>query len=270
MSLLGGPWWLTAPLLGWAAMALVMGALWWLQRRTADAGLVDVGWTAGVGALAVCYASLGDGPLPRRVLVAVMAGLWSLRLLHHLLSDRVLKGREDGRYHALREAWGDHFQARIFWFFQAQAPLAVLFSLPALVAVGSARPALDWLDAAGALLWLVAWAGEAAADRQLAGFRSNPANRGRTCRVGLWRYSRHPNYFFEWLGWWSYALVAAGASGWWITLAAPMLMLLFVLKITGIPPTEARALASRGDDYRAYQRTTSAFIPWFPKREEAG
>jgi steroid 5-alpha reductase family enzyme len=247
-------------------MSATMTVLWWLQRRTRDAGVVDVGWTAGVGALAVWYSTFGAAPPTRRILVAVMVGLWSLRLVTHLLTDRVLVGREDGRYLALRKAWGDRFQGRIFWFFQAQAGLAVLFSLPALIAVESTRPPLDWFDLTGGLVWLVAWAGEAAADRQLARFRADPTNRGRTCRRGLWRYSRHPNYFFEWLGWWSCTLVAVGGKGWWITVAAPLLMLLFVLKITGIPPTEARALASRGDDYREYQRTTSSFVPWFPKK----
>ncbi len=94
-----------------------------------------------------------------------------------------------------------------------------------------------------------------------------PANRGRTCRRGLWRYSRHPNYFFEWLHWWAYALIAWGAAFVWVTVAAPFVMLVFVLFISGIPPTEARALASRGEDYRRYQRETSAFFPWFPKAE---
>ena len=184
-----------------------------------------------------------------------------------VLSDRVLEGPEDGRYQRLRESWGERFQARMLVFFQGQALLAVLFSLPPLVAMGAVRPRLDLLDAAGALLWLAAVGGEVLADRQLAAHRADPANRGRTCRRGLWRYSRHPNYFFEWLHWWAYALIAWGAPFFWVTVAAPFVMLIFVLFISGIPPTEARALASRGEDYRRYQRSTSAFFPWFPKPE---
>ena len=105
------------------------------------------------------------------------------------------------------------------------------------------------------------------ADRQLVRFKRRPESRGKTCREGWWRYSRHPNYFFEWLHWWSYVALAAGSSYWWVTLLAPAAMLHFLLNVTGIPPTEAQALASRGEDYRQYQRTTSVFIPWFPKKE---
>ena len=116
-------------------------------------------------------------------------------------------------------------------------------------------------------VWLLAVGGEVLADRQLAVWRANPAHRGRVCRAGLWRYSRHPNYFFEWLHWWSYPLLAWGSPEWQLTLLGPALMLYTLLKVTGIPYTEQQALASRGDDYRAYQHSTSAFIPWFPKKE---
>ena len=108
--------------------------------------------------------------------------------------------------------------------------------------------------------------GETAADRQLEKFREDPSQRGRTCRAGLWRYSRHPNYFFEWLMWMAYALFAIGSPPWgWLTLGCPAVMLYLLFKVTGIPATEAQALRSRGDDYRQYQQTTNIFVPWFPK-----
>jgi len=251
---------------GWLAVALVMAVLWGVQRRTGDAGIVDAAWAGGIGALAVFYSLAGDGLPARRLLIAAMAGAWSLRLALYILRDRVLRGEEDGRYQALRESWGAGFEGRMFWFFQAQGLLSLLFSLPALVAMSSHRAALGPVDAAAVAVWLVAVTGETLADRQLAAFRADPANRGTTCRKGLWRYSRHPNYFFEWLHWWAYAVAAIGAAAWWLAAAAPLVMLVFILFVTGIPPTEARALRSRGDDYRDYQRTTSAFIPWFPKR----
>jgi steroid 5-alpha reductase family enzyme len=109
--------------------------------------------------------------------------------------------------------------------------------------------------------------GEWTADRQLARFRADPANRGKTCRAGLWRSSRHPNYFFQSLFWWTFVLLSVGAPHAWLTLISPLIILFLILKVTGIPPTEERALQSRGEDYRAYQRTTSAFIPWFPRRD---
>jgi steroid 5-alpha reductase family enzyme len=122
------------------------------------------------------------------------------------------------------------------------------------------------MDAAALFIGALAVVGESIADGQLARFRADPANRGRTCREGLWRYSRHPNYFFEWIHWWAYVPLAASSAWWPATLAGPALMLFFILYVTGIPPTEERALLSRGDDYREYQRTTSAFFPWFPRR----
>lgn len=247
-----------------ALMATVMVALWVVQRRTGDAGVVDVGWTYGVGASAILFALLSDGTPARRVLVAALVALWSLRLGTYILRDRVLSGDEDGRYQELRASWGDRFQRRIFWFFQAQGVLAVLFALPALAAMESRRGGPGWIDMAGVAVWLFAITGESVADRQLARHRADPANRGRTCRRGLWRWSRHPNYFFEWLHWWSYAIIAVASPLWWIAVAAPLVMLVFILFVTGIPPTEARAVASRGDDYREYQRTTSAFVPWPP------
>lgn len=256
---------LLGPAIAAIVMVVVMTGLWVLQRRIRDAGVVDVGWTYGVGVSAVILAAASPGVLERRILVACLVVGWSLRLGTYILRNRVLSGDEDGRYADLRDRWGDTFQQRIFWFFQTQGLLAVLFALPALAAMMSRRHDLGWFDAAGVVVWLIAIAGEALADRQLARHRADPANRGRTCRRGLWRYSRHPNYFFEWLHWWSYAVIAVGGPLWWIAIAGPLVMLVFIVAITGIPPTEARALASRGDDYRDYQRTTSAFVPWFPR-----
>ena len=251
---------------GWLVMAAVMLGLWLVQRRSRDAGVVDVGWAWGVGALAVAWAALADGLPERRLLVALLAGLWAARLGWHVLSDRVLAGPEDGRYARMREEWGESFDRRMLFFFQLQAVLAVVFALPALVAATVDRPHLGLLDAVGAAVWLTAIGGEWLADRQLARHKADPANRGRTCRRGLWRYSRHPNYFFEWLHWWAYAVIAVGSPWWWVPVAAALLMLVLILFVTGVPPTERRALESRGDDYRRYQQETSVFVPWFPKR----
>jgi steroid 5-alpha reductase family enzyme len=251
--------------IGWTLVALLMAVLWFVQRAHQNAGVVDVGWAAALGLLAALYALIGDGAPAYRVLVVVLAGLWSVRLTLHVYFDRVRGKGEDGRYQTLRTRWGEQAQSRFMVFFQAQALLAVLLSLPFVVIVNIDDRQLDeWVYVAIGL-WVLAIIGETIADRQLAAFRADAANRGMTCRCGLWRYSRHPNYFFEWLYWWTYVIIAIGNTFWWATLLGPALIAFFLFKVTGIPATEAQALLSRGDDYREYQRTTSAFVPWPPK-----
>ncbi len=238
-----------------------MAVGWLRQRRTRNAGIVDVLWAASLGLLALAYAVLGDGWEPRRALVAGMAGLWSLRLTLHL-ARRVRDESEDGRYAKLREELGARFDRWMLVLFQAQALLASVLSLVFLVPALSSERGWRTLDALAVAVWIVAFAGETLADRQLRAWRADPAHRGRTCRAGLWSWSRHPNYFFEWLHWIAYALLCTGLTFGWMAWLAPALMLFLMLRVTGIPPTEARALLSRGDDYREYQRTTSAFFPW--------
>lgn len=247
----------------WAASAAVMIILWARQLKTANANAVDVAWSALIGVHAIVLAVLGDGDVARRAALAVVAGGWSLRLAAYLFLTRIRgEAVEDGRYRTLRATWS---RGVFFVFYQAQALLTVVLAVPfALIAANPAAGLLP-LEIAGIALWVAALIGETIADAQLHRFRRDPAHHGRTCRAGLWRYSRHPNYFFEWLIWCATALVALAAPGGWVALAAPAMMLFFILRITGIPPTEAQALVSRGEDYRDYQRTTSAFFPRRPQ-----
>ena len=250
-----------------AGSALIMLALWALQLRTKDAGVVDVAWAGCLGLSAILASITGEGELARRILIGVIGGIWGLRLASHLLFDRVLKGPEDGRYQMMREQFGPRINPIMLAFFEAQALLVVILCAPFLLAASAADPAPTLSDILGAALWLVGITGETTADRQLVRFKRDPANSGKVCDVGLWRYSRHPNYFFEWLMWCAFAIVALPADYGWLGLSAPALILLFVLKLTGIPPTEARAIRSRGEAYRRYQWTTSAFFPWFPRED---
>ncbi len=252
--------------LGLAGLVLLMAALWLVQRRTGNAGIVDVGWALGLGLSALFYAAAAPGDPGRRLRVGLMGGLWGLRLAAHLFMDRVLGHPEEGRYVKLRQDTAPNAQRFFFLFFQAQAALAALLSYPFLAAACDRAQLFRPIDGIAALLWAASLALESLADRQLAAFKSDPANRGRTCRDGLWRYSRHPNYFFEWLIWCAFALLALGSPLGWIALLAPASLLYLVLFVTGIPPTEAQAIRSRGDDYRRYQRETSPFVPWFPRR----
>jgi steroid 5-alpha reductase family enzyme len=253
-----------APMLlhGFLASFIFFTLLWLVQVIRQDAGVVDIGWTAGVGAMAVYLAVTGEGWLPRRILLGSMAGIWALRLVLYILKDRILSEKEDSRYQRLRAHWGDKANRRFFLFFTSQSLLVVLFALPFLPGVNNPGSSLSVFDLMAGVLWIVAMGGEWRADLQLARFRNNPANAGKVCRDGFWNYSRHPNYFFEWLHWFAYVLLAIGSGGFWLALIGPAAMYLFLMKLTGIPHVEREALAKRGEDYRKYQETTPILIPW--------
>lgn len=245
----------------------VMTVVWIVSVRIRNAGIVDVAWSALFGLLALIYGFLGDGDVVRRAIAAALMILWSVRLAGYL-GRRVLGHleTEDPRYAALRAKWGAAANRNMLFFFLFQGVTNVLLSVPVLIAVQNPRPGLRIVEVAGIALWVVALLGESIADAQLARFRRDPANRGRVCTAGLWGYSRHPNYFFEWLIWCAFFLFALGSPYGWVAAYCPVLMLWFLYKVTGIPATEEHSLQSKGEEYRRYQRTTSAFVPWFPKR----
>lgn len=248
-------------LIGSVVALAVMTVMWLIQLKTRNAGIVDVAWAGNLGLLAVLYAWFGEGNLLRSGLLIAMVVLWSLRLTVYLFKRNV--GREEeGRYQYLRQVWQPYLNVKFLLFFWAQGILDVILSLPFLLVCLNPAPALAVPEFAGMLLWLVAFTGEVVADRQLQRFKENPENSGKVCQVGLWRYSRHPNYFFEWLIWVSYFIFALGSPFGFIAAISPLLMLFFILKVTGIPPTEAQSLRSKGEAYRQYQKTTSAFVLW--------
>lgn len=253
-------------LLVWLGSAATMALLWAAQLRTRNAGIVDAGWSACLGGAAVASAFLGEGAVERRFLVGALGGVWGARLAWHLLVDRVLGRPEEGRYVTLRGNWSPHADRAFFVFYQFQALSVGILALPFALASADTETPLRLADWAALVLWGAGWSGEAVADRQLRAFKAERRNRGRTCRSGLWAVSRHPNYFFEWVQWCAFALLASGAAWGWLGWLAPLAILYLVLFVTGIPPTEAQAVKSRGDDYRRYQAEVSPFVPWFPKR----
>jgi steroid 5-alpha reductase family enzyme len=252
-------------------LAAAMSVAWLIQRGTNNAGWVDVVWTFALGAAGVVYAlyPLDRGaPTGRQCAVALFAACWSLRLGLHI-ARRTSHGAEDVRYAQFRRDWGDAFQSRLFWFLQIQAAAAALLAGSMLLAARAPMP-LTGPDAIAVGISALSITGEAVADRQLRRFRSDPANPSRVCDVGLWGWSRHPNYFFEWLGWVAYPLFAIdphGAYPWgWFALSAPVFMYWLLVHVSGIPPLERQMLHSRGDAFRDYQARVSAFIPFPPAR----
>jgi steroid 5-alpha reductase family enzyme len=254
---------------GAAIVASMMFILWLIHLLIHNAAIVDVGWAAGLGLLAIFYASVAPGYSARRYAIATMAAIWSFRLAIYLLFARIIGHPEEGRYVELRQNWKTHLPLRFFFFFQFQALLDLVLSLPFLLACLDAHAPLGLYEKIGGAIWIFGIVGEAVADAQLADFKKDPASKGKTCRAGLWNYSRHPNYFFEWTIWVGYAVFCIASPWGWLGMISPALILYFLLRLTGIPATEAQALRSRGEEYRQYQRTTSAFIPWFPKKDHA-
>jgi len=239
---------------------LIMTALWLLGIRNRNFSYVDIGWSGNFALLALLYAAFAPGWEMRKWIIAAMYALWSVRLAAHL-AKRIVGEPEEGRYVELRQRWATNLNAKFFGFFQLQALLNVILAMPLLIASLNPKPSLHVLEAAGVAIWLIGLTGESIADGQLAAFKRDASNHGRVCDVGLWRYSRHPNYFFEWTIWIGYAAFALASPWGWLALAMPALMLHFLINVTGVKATEEQALRSKGESYRDYQRRTSMFVP---------
>jgi len=252
-------------LIATAVVAVLMVILWAIHFPIHNAAIVDAGWAGGLALIGILYSVEGAGWLPRRLLIGFMAGMWGLRLAAYLTKTRVIGHPEEGRYQEIRRNWKTNIGFKFLLFFEAQAILCVVLSVPFLLAAMNPSVGFEWYEYLGVVIWAMSIIGESMADAQLAAFRRKPESKGKTCRDGLWHYSRHPNYFFEWFVWIGYALVGLGAAYGWLGFISQAFILYFLMRVTGIPATEAQALRSRGDDYREYQRTTSPFIPWFPK-----
>lgn len=256
------------------ASSLVMAGIWLASIRGAKSGWVDATWSFLVGAAGVTVALAQVENWPgvgeRQTLVAIVVALWSLRLGVHIVR-RTMSGGEDPRYAALKEEWGEGWKGRMFSFLQIQAAAVFLLSTTIFLAARNPVPGMQWSDFAGIAVLLIAVAGEGIADAQLSAFRNDPANKGKVCDSGLWGLSRHPNYFFQWLGWAGYAVIAIGPNGsWacgWAALAGPIFMYWLLTRASGIPPLEDHMMRSRGQAYARYRRRVNAFWPG-PSRQE--
>ena len=248
-------------------MTVVMLVGWFFQRAAHNGGWTDVFWTYGTGVVCA-VAALVPGGLPgnpywRHVLVAAMVAIWAGRLGTYV-AIRVANSKEDARYAAMREEAGASFQRQMFRLLIVQGPVTALLSIAILFAARQPAPGFRFLDLLGVAIMFGAIAGEGWADEQMKRFKRDPANHGKVCDVGLWGWSRHPNYLFELLGWFAYpAIGLTFANGWsLLSFIAPVLMFLVLRYATGVPPLEAAMLRSKGDAYRRYQeRVPGAILP---------
>lgn len=226
---------------------------------------VDAFWAIGIG-LTSLFFLLSQNPGPKGIAAALLIGAWAARLGLHL-SKRIARHHpeEDSRYIKLREVWAGRENRSFFWFFQGQAISVFLLALPFYLIASDPDPAFGPFAIAGALVALAGLIGETVADKQMTAFKAADPDPKSVCKKGLWKYSRHPNYFFESVIWTGFFLFAAGSPWGWTSIYAPAIITYLLLKVTGIPPTEASALKRKGDAYREYQRTTSPFIPLPPR-----
>lgn len=242
---------------------------WGVYLTKKNLSISDIAW--GLGFIAVCtiYFILGEGYLWRKLLILTLVSIWALRLTGYLL-ERFLPNEQDPRFNLIFASEKKNLFTSIpsltlksLVYFLLQGLVIVILSIPFAIISRDPFPYFGPIEVLGILIWMGGMTGEAIADRQLHQFKSNPAYRDYVCEEGLWHYSRHPNYFFEWIIWIGYAVVALPSPLGWLGLISPALMLYLLTKVSGIPLAEAEALRTKGDAYREYQRRTSAFIPWF-------
>lgn len=242
-------------------LSLAMAGAWAIQRATGLSGWIDTIWSFAVGIGGMLAALFAHGNFERRVVVLIIIVVWALRLGSHI-GARTRGGGEDPRYAKFIEEWGESAAWRLFLFLQIQALAAFILVLAVYLAATNDAPYLRLWDGLGILVAIVALGGEAISDRQLARFRKSPLAKTEVCETGFWRYSRHPNYFFEWLFWCSWPLFALSVPIWsWLSLLAPALIYWLLVHVSGVPPLEEHMLRSRGEKFRALQKRVNAFFP---------
>ena len=241
----------------------LMTVLWLASLPLRNTSIVDVAWGPAFLLLAVAYAVTTDGPPVRSTLIVALVAIWASRLALHIATRNAGKG-EDYRYAQMRERVGASWWWRsLFTVFWLQAALAWFIGLPLYAAQAGGPAGLTWLDGIGAGLWAIGFFFEAVGDWQLRAWVRDPANRGKTLRTGLWRYTRHPNYFGDATQWWGFWLIAVAAGGWW-TVLSPLAMTFLLVRVSGVGMLE-KTIPQRRPDYAEYMRTTPAFIPGLPK-----
>lgn len=246
------------------ACCIIMALVWLWAKRIKNAGIVDVFWALNFPVITVITFYFSDGFETRKILICAIFLLAELRLGIHLW-QRVIGhlSQEEGRYQQLRKEWGNKVNRNFFIFFQFQAISNVLLAIPLFIITANTSPEISILEYLGLAIWAIAFVGEMIADNQLAVFKKDPGNKGKVCETGLWNYSRHPNYFFEWLTWMAYFVFALASPWGFLAIVSPAIILYLLTKVTGVPNNEEQNLRSKPEAYKKYQETTSSFFPWF-------
>ncbi len=252
---------LPAVLMGFASVAALFLFIWIIHLLIKNAAIVDVGWGIGFIVLGFIYIVLGEGFNLRNMLLLGMVMFWGLRIALFLVKRIIGEGHEDRRYQKLRQEWGKYIPLKFLFFFEFQALLQVIVALPLLLVSINPSPGISLVEILGFLIFGIGLWGETVADEQLRAFKANPSNKGKTCQVGFWKYSRHPNYFFEWVIWMGIFIYALPSPMGWISVISPALMYYLMMYVSGVPLAERQALVSRGEEYRKYQESTSMFFP---------
>ncbi len=255
-------------LTAWGWVVLLMLILWLIQARFKNASYVDIGWTLGLLICSFVYAYQTGVLTSRKLLIFILVSFWTIRLVSLLIGRLFKDPREDSRYAKIRADWKVNQNFKFFFMFQFQGLLDVVLSWGFLVICLNPSKVFSQLEVMAVCVWLIGYIGESMADSQLRKFKADPLNKGKVCQKGFWQFSRHPNYFFEWLMWLAYFLMALSAPLGWTTIILPILMYYFLMHVSGVPLAEAQSLKTKGEEYRRYQQTTSMFIP-LPKKKES-
>jgi steroid 5-alpha reductase family enzyme len=248
-----------------AVVAVLMVGLWAVSIRLRDVSIIDPAWGPAFVLVALTCALAGAGDPGRRWLLLVLTAIWGLRLGGYLLVRKLHDRGEDRRYASMRERRGAAFIPwSLVWIFGLQGLLVLIVSLPLQVAADRAG-GMSWPVAFGAALWAIGFAFESVGDEQLRRFKARPESGGEVMDAGLWRYTRHPNYFGDFCVWWGLWLLALTAGGTWWTVIGPLVMTLLLMRVSGAARLE-RDIGERRPQYADYIRRTSAFFPLPPRR----
>jgi len=244
-----------------------MVVVWIWAQRLKNAGVVDIFWSFNFLVIAIIVYFFADGNIIRKMMVCSLAALWSLRLgIYLLIRVGAHLSEEEGRYKQLRSEWSPNENIKFFIFFQMQAVSNVFLAIPYFIIASNTSEKISVLEIIGASLWLVSIIGEGISDWQLKQFKKDITNKGKVCEYGLWNYSRHPNYFFQLMIWISILIFALASPYGTLAVLCPLAIGYLIFKVTGIPMTEEQAIRTKGELYKKYQQSTSAFVPWFKRK----